>query len=133
MQRTNQDGYGDLLDRVDYKINTPTESVHYPNARLHMLRDSPNLVTQIEQLTEDVKKHNQSVKEFRSLVNDTIHNAFRKPTLPTVSEYYNYNFSNLYDILIGIWNSIITGDNDDLMIIQNKMRRSFTLMRVVIY
>jgi hypothetical protein len=60
------------------------------------------------------------VEELRSLVHDTIHNAFKKPTLPTVSEYHNYNFSNIYDILMGIWNSKITGDEDDLATIQNK-------------
>jgi hypothetical protein len=113
-----------LFDRLRLTLYIATDSGYYGSAKQHMLKYSPNLPAQIDSLVNNIGIHNQNVENLRALVDDTINQAFRKPSNPTIPQYYNYSFDNVRDIVLGVWNLVIMNQNNsdnNLSIIENRI------------
>jgi hypothetical protein len=102
-------------------LSLPTSSIHYDNAQLHMLKNAPNLPNQIRQFSSDLITYNNDIHLFSESINQTIREAFRKPSDALVIRYYEYNVANVRDTAISAWNEIIDPNINELLITQARL------------
>jgi hypothetical protein len=92
-------------------LSLPTSSIHYENVKLHMLKNAPDLPNQIRQFSSDLDTYNNDIHSFSQSINQTIREAFRRPSDPLVRRYYEYNVASVRDTVISAWNRIIQPNN----------------------
>lgn len=92
----------------------PSNSIHYPNALMHMRKDAPKLPDLIRTFFADIDSLNDSVDELETLVDNTIRDSFRKGP-EAVTEHYTYHFEAVLDVVMSVWNKILNENPQNVL------------------
>jgi hypothetical protein len=102
------------IDNLTYlKIGStlPIKSRHYRDALKHMQKDSPNLPSKIDSLSNDINIHNEKVDNLFLLIRSLITDSSKKSTNPLLSSSYKMSIENILSIFLRFWKEATLNHN----------------------
>jgi hypothetical protein len=90
------------IGALPVRIPFPTKSIHYDNAKLHMLKYSKELPSRIEQLESDLEKYNEEAQKFIQNIGPTIAEAFVISSTAIDRISYKYHEKHVREMVVSV-------------------------------